>query len=119
MDQKKVQAISEWTVPTKVGDLRSFLGLVNYYRRFIRGFSAIAAPLTDLLKKKQQWHWTDKCQASFEKLKQVVVEEPVLKLADFNKPFEVITSNFAFGGVLEQDGHPIAFESRKLNETKQ
>ena len=62
MDKTKVQAIQEWEAPTKVTELRSFLGLVNYYRRFIKGYSSIAAPLTDLLKKGRSWDWSSKCQ---------------------------------------------------------
>ncbi|KAG9458426.1 hypothetical protein H6P81_002934 [Aristolochia fimbriata] len=120
MDKAKTQAIADWIEPTKVADLRSFLGLVNYYRRFIKSFSAKAAPLTDLLKKKENWCWSPKCQKAFDDLKPAATEEPVLHLADFNKPFQVLTdaSDFAIGGVLEQDGHPIAYESRKLNETE-
>ena len=62
MDQAKIQAILEWEPPTKVTELRSFLGLVNYYRRFIKSYSAVAAPLTDLLKKNRAWDWNSKCQ---------------------------------------------------------
>lgn len=93
---------------------------MNYYRRFIKGYSGRAAPLTDLLKKDRAWHWTEKCQAAFEDLKQAVMEEPVLRLPDHSKPFEVHTdaSDFAIGGVLVQEGHPIAYESRKLNDTE-
>ncbi len=120
MDQSKVQAIQEWEPPTKVTELRSFLGLVNYYRRFIRGYSSIAAPLTDLLKKGKNWDWSSRCQQAFEELKKAIVEETVLTLPDYGKPFEVHTdaSDFAIGGVLMQEGHPIAFESRKLNSTE-
>ena len=120
MDKKKVQAIKEWEPPTRVAELRSFLGLVNYYRQFIKNYSARAAPLTDLLKKNKSWAWTEKCQEAFEHLKAAVMEEPVLALPDFSKPFEVHTdaSDFAIGGVLMQERHPIAFESRKLNETE-
>lgn len=101
-------------------ELRSFLGLVNYYRRFIQGYSAKAAPLTDLLKKNRAWHWSDKCQQAFEELKKAISEEPVLVLPDHTKAFEVHTdaSDFAIGGVLMQEGHPIAFESRKLSDTE-
>ena len=118
MDPAKVQAIQEWKPPTKVPELRSFLGLVNYYRRFIKGYSAIASPLTDLLKKNRTWQWTQECQSAFEKLKQAVSQEPVVSLPDYSKSFEVHTdaSDFAIGGVLMQEGHPIAYESRKLNE---
>ena len=86
----------------------------------IRGYSGIAAPLTNLLKKNQTWDWTEECQRAFDRLKHAVSEEPVMVLADHTKPFEVHTdaSDFAIGGVLMQDGHPIAFESRKLNGTE-
>ncbi|PWA81445.1 hypothetical protein CTI12_AA187700 [Artemisia annua] len=120
MDGAKVKAIQEWEAPIKVTELRSFLGLVNYYRRFIMGYSAITSPLTDLLKKNKAWMWDEKCQAAFENLKKAVIEEPVLRLPDVTMPFELYTdaSDFAIGGVLMQDGHPNAFESRKLNETE-
>ncbi|XP_054805380.1 uncharacterized protein LOC129308324 [Prosopis cineraria] len=120
MDPTKVQAIQEWQPPTKVPELRSFLGLVNYYRRFIKGYSTITAPLTDLLKKNKSWLWSQDCQDAFEKLKQMVAQEPVMSLPDYSKPFEVHTdaSDFAIGGVLMQERHPIAYESRKLNDTE-
>ena len=120
MDESKIKAIQEWDPPTKVPQLRSFLGLVNYYRRFIKGYSARAAPLTDLLKKSKAWMWDEKCQQAFEDLKKAMTEEPVLALPDHTKVFEVHTdaSNFAIGGVLMQERRPIAFESRKLNDTE-
>ncbi|XP_028794242.1 uncharacterized protein LOC114749870 [Neltuma alba] len=120
MDESKVRAIQEWEPPRKVPELRSFLGLANYYRKFIKGYSAIAAPLTDLLKKNRVWDWDDKCQATFEELKAAVIKEPVLALPDHTKPYEVQTdaSDFALGGVLMQEGHPVAYESRKLNDAE-
>ncbi|KAI5675744.1 hypothetical protein M9H77_06694 [Catharanthus roseus] len=120
MEDTKVQAIQRWEPSTKVHELRSFLGLVNYYRRFIKGYSARAAPLTDLLKKNRPWAWSEDCQRAFEDLKKAICNDPVLSLPDYSKPFEVHTdaSDFAIGGVLMQDGHPIAYESRKLNETE-
>ncbi|RVW44493.1 Retrovirus-related Pol polyprotein from transposon 17.6 [Vitis vinifera] len=120
MDNSKVKAIQEWDPPTKVPQLRSFLGLVNYYRRFIKGYSARAAPVTDLLKKNKTWEWDERCQQAFEDLKKAVTEEPVLALPDHTKVFEVHidASDFAIGGVLMQERHPIAFESRKLNDTE-
>ena len=98
----------EWDPLTKVPQLRSFLGLVNYYRRFINGYSSKAAPLTDLLKKGKAWTWDEKCQQAFEDLKKAVTEEPVLALPDHTKVFEVHTdaSDFAIGGVLMQEGVP-------------
>ncbi|KAL2225718.1 UNVERIFIED_CONTAM: Transposon Tf2-12 polyprotein, partial [Sesamum indicum] len=120
MDPKKVQAIEEWRPPSDVHDLRSFLGLANYYRRFVKDYSAIAWPLTDLLKKTETWNWTPQCQVAFDDLKRAMVTDPVLALPDMSKPFLVETdaSDFALGGVLMQDGHPIAFESRKLKDAE-
>ena len=120
MDVSKVKAIQEWDPPTKVPQLRSFLGLVNYCQRFIKGYSARAAPLTNFLKKNKAWEWDERCQQAFEDLKKTVTEESVLALPDHTKGFEVHidASGFAIGGVLMQDRHPIAFESRKLNDTE-
>ncbi|KAL0411645.1 UNVERIFIED_CONTAM: Transposon Tf2-11 polyprotein [Sesamum latifolium] len=120
MDPKKVQAIEEWKPPSDVHDLRSFLGLVNYYKRFVKSYSEIARPMTDLLKKTEIWNWTPQCQESFDRLKRAMVTDPVLALPDMSKPFMVETdaSDFALGGVLMQDGHPVAFESRKLKDVE-
>ena len=113
MENSKVKAILEWEPPTKVPELRSFLGLVNYYCRFIKGYSAKAAPLTNLLKKNRAWHWSEDCQHAFEELKKAISKELVIVLPDHTKPFEVQTnaSDFAIGGVLMQEDHPIVFES--------
>ncbi|XP_074301078.1 uncharacterized protein LOC141632412 [Silene latifolia] len=81
-------AIKEWGTPRSVSELRSFLGLANYYRRFIRAYSKIAAPLTDLLKKDNKWEWSIDKKRAFEKLKEAVVQEPVLALPEITKPFE-------------------------------
>jgi len=120
MEQNKIHAIRDWKIPAAVTELRSFLGLANYYRRFVEGFSEKARPLTELLKKDHKWSWTPECQAAFEGLKKAMIEGPVLGIADVTKPFEVETdaSDFALGGVLLQDGHPIAYESRKLNDAE-
>jgi hypothetical protein len=121
MDPRKVQAIREWVAPIKVGELRSFLGLANYYRKFIKGYSKLVSPLTDLLQKGKPWTWDAACADAFEKIKSRIVAEPVLKLPDFDRPFEVHTdaSDRAAGGVLVQDGHPVAFESWKLKPAEQ
>ncbi|KAI3412628.1 Hydrolase_4 domain-containing protein [Psidium guajava] len=120
MDPAKIESIVGWEPPTKVTELRSFLGLTNYYRRFVKGYSSITAPLTDMLKKDKTWEWTERCQGAFERLKKAMTEEPVLALPDCSKPYEVETdaSDFAIGCVIMQDGHPVAYESRKLNETE-
>ncbi|GMI83616.1 hypothetical protein HRI_002030900 [Hibiscus trionum] len=117
MDPSKVRAIDDWEPPTKVTELRSFLGLANYYRKFVQGYSAVATPLTELLKNDKVWEWSPSCQEAFERLKQAMVSEPVLALPDHSKQFVIHTdaSDYVIGGVLMQEGHPIAFGSRKLN----
>ena len=121
MDENKVRAIREWSVPSKLKELRSFLGLANYYRQFIKGYSKMVAPLTDLLKKDQVWQWNLECQAVFDEFKGAISSELVLRLPNLELPFEVQTdaSDRALGGVLVQEGHPVAFESRKLNGAEQ
>lgn len=69
MDEAKVHAIQEWKAPTKVLELRSFLGFVNYYQRFIKGYSDIIAPPTNLLKNNQTWDWSKECLQAFDRLK--------------------------------------------------
>ncbi|XP_065036694.1 uncharacterized mitochondrial protein AtMg00860-like [Musa acuminata AAA Group] len=118
MDQSMVQVVVEWQTP--VLELRSFLSFVNYYRRFIAEYSKHTTPSTELLKKEQPWRWSDKCEAAFLDLKAAVLEESMLKLPDYGKPFEVYTNalDFAIKRVPMQKGHPVAYESRKLNETE-
>lgn len=101
-------------------ELRFFLGLVNYYRRFIQGYSSKASPLNDILKQNKPWVWDEKCKRAFKTLKEAVVKEPELALPDHTKAYEVHTdaSDYAVGEVLMQEEHPIAFESRKLNDTE-
>ncbi|GJW48836.1 putative nucleotidyltransferase, ribonuclease H [Tanacetum coccineum] len=101
IDGAKIKAIQDWEPPTKVTELRYFLGLVNYYRRFIMGYSAIASPLMDVLKKNQAWIWDEECQASFPEFEEGCIEEPVLRLPDVTIPFELHTYalDFVIGGV--------------------
>ncbi|XP_026441620.1 uncharacterized protein LOC113340762 [Papaver somniferum] len=77
MDHKKVEAIMDWTEPKNLGEIRSFLGLANYYRRFIDGYSKKVASLTYLSRKEKSWAWTDEYQRSFDALKEAVSTEPV------------------------------------------
>lgn len=120
MDEGKVAAIRDWKEPGNVSQLRSFLGLANYYRKFVKGYSDIATPLTNLTKKDHKWDWSCECQKAFEELKGRMMDQPVLALPNYELPYEVHTdaSDFAIGGVIMQNGHPIAFESRKLNDTE-
>ncbi len=101
--------------------MSSFLGLASYYCKFIKNFAKIATPLTNLLKKSVvTYEWEEACGETFETLKGILVKVPMLRLPDFDKEFEIHfnASDFAIGGVLVQEGRPVAFESKKLNETK-
>jgi hypothetical protein len=115
-DPAKVEAVLSWPAPVSVKELRSFLGLAGYYRRFVRHFSLIAKPLTDLLKKGSIFAWTDQHLQSFEALKQAITSAPVLVLPDFAQPFvlETDASGTGVGAVLLQRGHPLAFMSKAL-----
>ena len=103
MSESKMKAITEWPKPTRVTELRSFLGLANYYRKFIHEYNHVVSPLIDLLRKNQSWAWLEPCQAAFEQLKVAISFEPILKLSDFSRPFEVMTNALdrAVGGVLQ------------------
>ena len=92
----------EWSEPSKLKELHSFLGLANYYRWFIKGYSKMVAPLTDLLKIDQEWEWSFKCQAACDELKGAMSLEPDLRLPNLELPFEVQTYDLdrALGGVL-------------------
>jgi hypothetical protein len=121
MDDHKVKAIVDWEPPKSVPALKSFLGLASYYRKFIKNFAKIAAPLTNLLKKSVvTYEWDEACDKTFETLKGILVKALVLKLPDFDKEFEIHSdaSDFAIGGVLVQEGRLVAFESKKLSETE-
>ncbi|KAL4323746.1 hypothetical protein GQ457_11G027680 [Hibiscus cannabinus] len=97
MDPSKVQAIRVWSTPTNIKEVRGFLGMVGYYRRFIRGFATIAAPLTDLLRQGIKFQWTEKAQLAFENLKDLLSNAPVLGLPYFDKDFVVETDALGVG----------------------
>ena len=86
VDPRKIEVILEWKPPGSVTEVHSFLGLTGYYRRFIKGFSMIAAPMTRLLQKNVRFEWSEKCQASFEKLKAFLTEALVLTVTPRNIP---------------------------------
>jgi hypothetical protein len=125
MDPIKVAGVAEWKEPKNVRDVQKFLGFCNFYRRFIRGFSQIAKPLNNLLKKGAKWTWEKVEQGAFDKLKRQVMEEPVLVQPDQKKQFkiEVDASNYAIGAVLMQKDdknilHPVAFFSKTMNNAQ-
>lgn len=120
-DPSKISAISLWPVPANVKELRSFLGLAGYYRKFVRQFGVICKPLTELLKKNAIFVWTSIHDESFNALKQALSQSPVLALPDFSLPFSIETdaSGVGVGAVLMQNGHPLAFISKALGPKSQ
>jgi hypothetical protein len=121
VDPKKVQEVMEWKPPTTIGQIRSFLGLAGYYRRFIPDFSRIAKPMTVLLKKGVKYEWSQKCEDAFHALRQHLTTTLVLAQPDNTKPFEVYcnASGTGLGCVLMQDNRVIAYASRALRPHKQ
>ena len=115
MEPKKTEAIQSWPVPTSIKEVQAFLGLASFYRRFIRNFSSIVAPLTDCLKK-ENYKWNGEQQQSFEEIKRRLTSSPILQLPDFASPFEVAVDacRTGIGAVLSQQGHPIEYFSEKL-----
>ncbi|WVZ73357.1 hypothetical protein U9M48_021672 [Paspalum notatum var. saurae] len=104
-------------VPTNVKELRSFLGLAGYYRKFVKHFDVISQPLNALLKKHTLFVWTADHDLAFKELKHALVSAPVLGLPNFAKPFciETDASGFGIGAVLLQEGHPLAYISKALS----
>ena len=122
-EHSKVDSVKQFQVPTTKSDVRTFLGLTGYYRKFIQEYAEIAAPLTDLTRKNAPNHvqWTAECDSAFNRLKDCLCCEPILRSPDFSLPFVLQTdaSGRAIGAVLSQVGgddeeHPVVYYSRKL-----
>ena len=125
MEKEKVKGVLEWPTPKEVKDVQKFLGLANYYRRFIEGFAMVARPLHDLVKKDKRWEWTEKEEKAFQELKERFTKKPVLAAPDINKKMrmEVDASDYVTGGVLSMECEDelwrlVAFLSKSLNETE-
>ena len=118
VDPAKIQAIVDWPAPTTVSEIRSFMGLAGYYRRFVQNFSRIAHPITSLQRKGKKFLWTEKCVEAFQKLKELLTSAPILAVPDPEGEFMVCTdaSLEGIGAVLMQNGRVIAYESRKLKD---
>ncbi|KAJ3684443.1 hypothetical protein LUZ61_013607 [Rhynchospora tenuis] len=121
VDPSKVQAVTEWSQPKSVREVRSFLGLAGYYRRFVAGFSQIAKPLTELLHKDVKFVWDERQEKSFQELKDRLVTAPVLAMPVSGQDYIVYTdaSKLGLGCVLMQDKHVIAYGSRQLRPHEQ
>ena len=123
MEKRKVKGVLEWPTPKCVKDVQKFSGLANYYCRFIEGFTSIARPLHNIVKKDKKCKWAEKEERAFRELKRRFTEEPVLVAPDLDKKMrmEVDTSDYATGGVLSMEcedklWRPVAFLFKSLNE---
>jgi hypothetical protein len=116
VDPGKVKEVLEWKPLTIVSEIRSFLGLAGYYRRFILNFSKIAKPITVLLKKGNKYVWSEACDEAFKHLKKLLTTLPMLAQPDTTKPFDVYcdASGTGLGGVLMQEGQVLSYSSRQL-----
>lgn len=122
MDPRKVEAIVNWPTPKSATDVRSFHGLAQYYRKFIRHFSAICAPMLDTIRggMKAKFQWNEAENKGFETLREKIATQPVPVLPSFEKLFivECDASNIVVGVVLSQEERPVAFHSEKLSDAK-
>jgi RNase H-like domain found in reverse transcriptase/Reverse transcriptase (RNA-dependent DNA polymerase)/Integrase zinc binding domain/Chromo (CHRromatin Organisation MOdifier) domain/Retroviral aspartyl protease len=121
MDSSKIKTVVDWASPSSVKEVQRFLGFANFYRRFIKNYSAVVSPLTNLTKKNIKFVWTPTCETAFSQLKKAFTSAPVLRHIDPNREFilETDASDFALGSVLSQYDdenvlHPVAFHSRKF-----
>jgi hypothetical protein len=120
VDLDKVKEIREWPTLRNVTKVRSFMGLEGYYKRFIKGFSKIAHPITSLQKKGVKFEWTQECEESFLHLKDLLTSAQILNIFYPSEDFVVCTNacKEGLGGVLTQNGHVVFYESKKLKENE-
>jgi len=125
MEKEKMDGVLSWLEPRNVKDVRKFLGLANYYRRFIKDFARVARPMNVLTRKDVKWQWGVEQQKAFDKLKRVFTTKPVLAAPDLDKKFrvEANASNYTTGGVLsmkcsDEMWRPVAFISKSLSDTE-
>jgi hypothetical protein len=121
VDPEKVKAIMEWPVSKNAHEVRSFMGLVGSYWRFVEGFSKIVKPITTFQHKGVKYEWTEECEIAFIELKRLLTSAPILRLLDMEKDFMVYmdASKKGLGAMLMQDGGVISYVSRKLKKHKE
>ncbi|XP_056694933.1 uncharacterized protein [Spinacia oleracea] len=118
VDPEKIKAIVEWPRPTNVPEVRSFMGLAGYYRRFVQDFSKVALPITRLVRKNTKFEWSDDCESAFQELKRRLTTAPILTLPSGTEGFVIYSdaSKYGLGCVLMQKGKFIAYASRQLKQ---
>ena len=117
VNPKKTAVVRDWPQPQDIHQLRSFLGLTNYFRRFVQAYANLVGPLTNLLRKSVSFTWSLACQTAFDGVKHALTTAPVLVMPDYSKPFELIADacGFGTGAALLQEGRPIAFLCKQFN----
>jgi hypothetical protein len=118
VDTSKVKDVLSWKTPQNVSDIRSFLGLAGYYRRFIEGFSKISKPMIELLAKCNAFEWMPRHETNFQELKKILTMTSVLNMPDMEKPFSIYcdSSSQSLGCLLMQDSHVVAYASWQLRK---
>ena len=121
VDSEKVEAMMSWERPKSVFEIRNFLGLARYYRRFIKDFSRLAAPMTTLTRKEVKFQWNDLCEKEFQKLKKRLTSAPILIISKMGQRYTVYhnASNVGLGCVLMQSGRVVAYSSHQLKNHEQ
>ena len=121
LDPAKVSVVKDWPVPKSRHDMQKFLGLTNYFRKFILGYAKLVETLQQLTKQDRHYPWTKECNAALTGVKNALCCAPVLALPNLQRPFQVICDAFGvgLGAVLIQDGRPIALWAKRLSEAEQ